>query len=122
MASPSSPAGRAVLNVAMLLRDSEVARSVRRYLLDTEADRVTASGCCCSRLVEQVSERFHDRVSEVERRLSDCEGMVHADRALLGAMSARLCQVGEDVRELRLDMAELRGGLARLGERRPRRR
>ncbi|WP_052681866.1 hypothetical protein [Saccharothrix sp. ST-888] len=137
---------RAVLNVAMLLQDSEVARSVRRSLLDLvdlvdlaadrpEAPCAESGGCWCSRVVErvteqaadravervvgQIAERFHERVAAVEQRVAGCEGMVLADRELLGAMSVRLCQVGEDVGELRLDLAELRSGLGRLGARPP---
>ncbi|MDH6127639.1 hypothetical protein [Kitasatospora sp. GP82] len=77
------------------------------------------TGCWCSWVVEQLSDRFHERVSAVEQRLTRWEGMVLADRGLLGAMSLRLCRIGEDVGELRLDLAELRRSLGRLAERRP---
>ncbi len=95
---------RAVLNVAMLLRDSEVARGVRRYLLDVELAGREA------RAVPYLDFDFEGMAGELERRLlagtvgerlARCEAMLIADRVLVGAMSARLCEVAQDVRELR---------------------
>jgi len=69
---------RAVLNVAMLLRDSEVARSVRRYLLDAEA---RPRGCYLE---------YEDRFRHIER-------LVLADRALvLARYAARRMNVSAD--------------------------
>ncbi|PJN02415.1 hypothetical protein CG740_15340 [Streptomyces sp. CB01201] len=91
--APSYPQGRAhlrlftrrtVLNIAMLLRDSEVARCVRTYLLDTEetARTVIASD---------------PRYDGLEHRVTDLEGsMAHIGPALqelgpvLRRMSVRL--------------------------------
>jgi hypothetical protein len=142
---------RAVLNIAMLLRDSSVAREVRSHLLDTEAAAVrheppaptTAWGMPPGRRLgpgphwdeyeylrthpdapvpeqyggpehysdpEQYSDperyggleqpRWMNWVQSVDRRL-DAHGRV------IGAMSEQLHQVGDDVRELRKDIARL---------------
>ncbi|GAA5005778.1 hypothetical protein [Kitasatospora paranensis] len=102
---------RAVLNVAMLLRDSEVARNVRRHLLDVE-ERASAGRLDHAALLADAERRVLD--GEVGRRLGACERMVLADRALVRAMSARLCEAAHDLRELRADVAEIRGALAAL--------
>lgn len=134
---------RAVLNVAMLLRDSHVARQVRTYLLDLEGRRQEATapswGMPPGRRLgpgphwdeyeylqahpdvvapEQYTVPDQGRwlgwADSVDRRL-DAHGRV------VGAMSEQLCRVGEDVHELRGDMsamrqdvAELRQGMAQL--------
>jgi hypothetical protein len=100
---------RAVLNVAMLLRDSEVARSVRRHLLDAE-ERPASGYLDHTRLLAAAERRVLD--GEVGERLVACERMVLADRALVRAMSARLCEAAHDLRELRADVAEIRSALA----------
>lgn len=80
---------RTVLNTAMLLRDSDVARRVRTYLLDIEDAARSASS--------------------VERRTLE----LHAE--LIGAMSVRLTHLqtavedlSEKVEALRQEVAELR--------------
>ncbi|WP_106976613.1 hypothetical protein [Streptomyces sp. NRRL B-24484] len=108
---------RAVLNVAMLLRDSEVARRVRSQLLDAEE---AAAAPIDRDALLTAAERWV-LAGEVGDRLAACERMVLADRALVRAMSARLCEAAHDLRELREDVAELRRGLGRLGAVRPRR-
>lgn len=114
---------RAVLNVAMLLRDSVVARQVRAHLLDSEAGPVRHDpapppyGMPPGRRLgpgphwdeyEYLQANPHAPTPEdytpaghwpswaesVDRRL-DAHGRV------LGAMSDQLCRVAEDVRELR---------------------
>ncbi|MFC1417533.1 hypothetical protein [Streptacidiphilus cavernicola] len=137
---------RAVLNVAMLLRDSTVARRVRSYLLDTLQEPRGPVGPVGpppgrrlgpgphwdeheylqahpeARIPEQYTQsdlgRWADWAQSVDRRL-DAHGRV------VGAMSDQLGRVSEDVRELkgdvsaiRQDMSELRQGIARLGRRR----
>ncbi|MDH6576403.1 hypothetical protein [Kitasatospora sp. MAP5-34] len=95
---------RAVLNIAMLLRDSEVARSVRRYLLDAErAGREPQAGPYLDFDFEGMAVELERRLlaGTVGERLARCEAMLIADRVLVGAMSARLCEVAADVRELR---------------------
>ncbi|MFD9130418.1 hypothetical protein [Kitasatospora sp. NPDC059571] len=115
---------RAVLNVAMLLRDSDVARQVRSRLLDAEAS--AARYLDHEALLDAAERRV--LTGEAGARLAACERMVLADRALVRAMSARLCEVADglreladDMRELRADVAELRRGLgAARGRRRGR--
>ena len=138
---------RAVLNVAMLLRDSAVARRVRTHLLDTFQEPREPLGPVgpppARRLgpgphwdeyeylqahpeaqpPEQYTRseqgRWVDWAYSVDRR-PDAHGRV------IGAMSDQLGRVSEDVRELkgdvsaiRGDMTELRQGIARLERRRP---
>lgn len=130
---------RAVLNVAMLLRDSDVARRVRTHLLDTEAAAVRTDpagpppflGIPEPRLgpgphwdeYEYLQAhpgvyspdhyagfdlvQWIDWAFSVDRRL-DAHGRV------IAAMSMQLCQVGDDVRELREDMAAVRQEIAEL--------
>ncbi|GAA2134389.1 hypothetical protein GCM10009760_11700 [Kitasatospora kazusensis] len=102
---------RAVLNVAMLLRDSEVARRVRRYLLDAEAAvRRSRAGSSFdyAEMVDELERRL--LAGTVGDRLARCEGMLLADRGLVRAMSLRLCEVAADVRAARADVAQLRRG------------
>ncbi|GAB2575473.1 hypothetical protein GCM10027168_05520 [Streptomyces capparidis] len=102
---------RAVLNVAMLLRDSEVARKVRAYLLDAEqAHRTEAARDSIEAIVVRLAEEAAERVTapafaEVNLRL-DAHGRV------ICAMSERLCRLGEDMREMRRDMADMRHDMA----------
>lgn len=103
---------RAVLNVAMLLRDSDVARHVRTYLLDAEQARreqghVPGSvEAAILRLAEEAAERVTaPKFAEVHRRL-DAHGRV------ICAMSDRLCRLGDDMREMRRDMADMRHDMA----------
>lgn len=133
---------RAVLNVAMLLRDSAVARRVRTYLLDTEAtlrQGPPSWGMPPGRRLgpgphwdEYEYLQAHPDVVTPEqytapdqgRWLAWAESVDHrldAHGRVIGAMSEQLCRVGEDVRELRGDMsamrqdvAELRQGMAQL--------
>ena len=137
---------RAVLNVAMLLRDSDVARRVRTYLLDTLQEPRGPVGPVGpppgrrlgpgphwdeyeylqahpeAQAPEQYTQsdlgRWADWAQSVDHRLN-------AHGRVVGAMSDQLGRVGEDVRELkgdvsaiRQDMSELRQGIARLGRRR----
>ncbi|MCU7823655.1 hypothetical protein [Kitasatospora sp. DSM 101779] len=108
---------RSVLNIAMLLRRSDVARRVRSHLLDVEG----AAAVAVDRDALLTAAEQWVLAGQVGDRLAACERMVLADRALVRAMSARLCEVAHDMRELREDVAELRRGLGRLGAVRPRR-
>ena len=137
-------ARRAVLNVAMLLRDSQVARQVRTYLLDLEGrPRQDAAaptwGMPPGRRLgpgphwdEYEYLQAHPDVVTPEqypvpdqgRWLAWADSVDHRPDAhgrVIGAMSEQLCRVGEDVHELRGDMsamrqdvAELRQGMAQL--------
>ena len=143
---------RAVLNVAMLLRDSKVARQVRSHLLDVEAAHREAAhreptppphGMPPGRRLgpgphwdeyEYLRTHPEARVPEPYQWPADgpdqrncslwaksVDRRLDAHARVVGAMSVVLCRVGEDVHELRgelaamrADMSELRQGMARL--------
>lgn len=124
---------RTVLNVAMLLRDSPVARQVRAYLLDVEArSRVpgagvregaarpaAAAGSLETRVrnvelaladigpalrdLGPVLHRMSARLEKVERGVARTERRLDRTERVVGAMSERLSQVATEVRELRDD-------------------
>ncbi|MDK0520865.1 hypothetical protein [Streptomyces sp. ML-6] len=97
---------RTVLNVAMLLRDSDIARCVRTYLLDAEQDlragyaslehRVTRVESCLAGVGSALQElgpvldRMSHRLDSLDRRLD-------ATHQVVGAMSVRLGHVAEDI-------------------------
>lgn len=105
---------RTVLNLAMLLRDSDIARCVRTYLLDAEVDlrerydsldfRVTRIESCLAGVGSALQElgpvlsRMSERFDGLDRKL----GVTHE---VVGAMSGRLADVAHDVRRVdaRLD-------------------
>ncbi|MEC4015810.1 hypothetical protein [Streptomyces sp. H27-D2] len=109
---------RAVLNIAMLLRDSDVARCVRAYLLDVEethrrspaepsADyhsldrRVTAIESCLAGIGPVLQElgpvigRISARLDRVDQRLDDIDMRLHATNRVVCAMSERLAGLTE---------------------------
>lgn len=107
---------RTVLNVAMLLRDSEVARRVRAYLLDVEAgarsavvpggeleprvarlESAVADIGATFRELGPVIHRMSVRLERVDRR------MAHTEK-LVGEMSRRMADMGEDTRVMRTDL------------------
>ncbi|MGP4114951.1 hypothetical protein ACTWP5_29120 [Streptomyces sp. 4N509B] len=114
---------RTVLNIAMLLRGSAVARRVRTYLLDAEdGARRGATSDALERRVTHVEAALADigpalrdlgpvlhqmavRLEHVERRVDNTERVV-------SAMSGRLADVAADVRELR-EVRERRAALPR---------
>ncbi|WP_299529457.1 hypothetical protein [uncultured Streptomyces sp.] len=97
---------RTVLNVAMLLRESDIARCVRAYLLDAEDElrarhdvldhRVTRIEHCLADVGSALTElgpvlrRMSERFDSLDRRL----GSTHR---LVGAISVRLADVSQDV-------------------------
>ncbi|MDP9950709.1 MULTISPECIES: hypothetical protein [Streptomyces] len=101
---------RTVLNIAMLLRDSDIARCVRTYLLDAEESlreqyasldqRVTRIESCLSGVGSALQElgpvlvRMSERFDSLDRKVE----MTHQ---VVGAMSLRLTDVQQDV--VRLD-------------------
>ncbi|WP_327296528.1 MULTISPECIES: hypothetical protein [unclassified Streptomyces] len=106
---------RTVLNIAMVLRDSEVARRVRSYLLDTEEQhpapvsdpgfdgldrRVTQLESAMSEVGPALRElgpvlaRMSDRLGALDQRLD-------ATNRVVGAMSVRLSDVTEDMAEIK---------------------
>ena len=97
---------RAVLNVAMLLRDSDIARRVRTYLLDAEEGwregyasldgRVTKLEHCIAGVgtalqeLGPVLERMSQRLDSLDQRLD-------ATNRVVAAMSNRLCELSDDM-------------------------
>ncbi|MFJ7496223.1 hypothetical protein ACIQZB_34650 [Streptomyces sp. NPDC097727] len=97
---------RTVLDVAMLLRDSDIARCVRTYLLDAEQDlragyaslehRVTRVESCLAGVGSALQElgpvlnRMSHRLDSLDRRM----GIMHQ---VVGAMSVRLGHLSEDI-------------------------
>ncbi|MFJ8073457.1 hypothetical protein ACIQ7Q_05810 [Streptomyces sp. NPDC096176] len=95
---------RAVLNVAMLLRDSDIARRVRTYLLDAEEGRregyasldrrVTKLEQCLAGVgtalqeLGPVLERMSQRLDSLDQRLD-------ATNRVVAAMSNRLCELSD---------------------------
>ncbi|MEU7149435.1 hypothetical protein AB0B15_15605 [Streptomyces sp. NPDC045456] len=131
LSSESYPQGRAhltlytrrtILNIAMLLRDSEVARAVRTYLLDVEEDaREQVERPRQARPAPTVESLDH-RLTNVESSLADIgpalrdlgpvigrisgrldrlDRRLDATNHVVCAMSERLSGLAEDVRELR---------------------
>lgn len=100
---------RAVLNVAMLLRDSEVARRVRTFLLDSEeewrARRSEGDGRSLDAHVEEVATRAAERYcAPFGEQFAQLRGLLEAQTRVVCAMSARLVDVQEDVAELRREV------------------
>lgn len=101
---------RTVLNVAMLLRDSDVARCVRTYLLDAEQD-LRAGYASLEHRVTRVEnhlagvgtalQELGPVLSRMSHRLDSLDRRLEATHQVVGAMSVRLGGVSEDV--VRLD-------------------
>jgi uncharacterized coiled-coil protein SlyX len=125
---------RTILNVAMLLRDSEIAQRVRAYLLDVEerARATSASGASgpapehasLDRRVTNVESavshigsvlqelgpvigRMSVRLERVDNRLAEMERRQVGTERVVGAMSQRLADMGEDMRTMRGDINRL---------------
>ncbi|WP_125519980.1 hypothetical protein [Streptomyces sp. WAC 06783] len=111
---------RTILNIAMLLRDSEVARAVRTYLLDVEergrvgVPRQAESGTTLESLdhrlthvessladIGPVLRDLAPVIGRISVRLDRLDRRVDATNRVVCAMSLRLSDLAEDVRELR---------------------
>ncbi|MGZ2360216.1 hypothetical protein LRE75_26660 [Streptomyces sp. 372A] len=101
---------RTVLNVAMLLRDSDVARCVRTYLLDAEQDLRAGYASLEHRVTRVEShlagvgtalQELGPVLSRMSHRLDSLDRRLEATHQVVGAMSVRLSGVSEDV--VRLD-------------------
>ncbi|MEU1276994.1 hypothetical protein [Streptomyces sp. NPDC005805] len=119
---------RTVLNVGMLLRDSDIARRVRAYLLDaeegwrdshasldrrvTETERGLAGVGAALQELGPVLQRMSLRLDSLDRRLD-------ATNRVVGAMSSRLCELSDDM--IRMD-ARMDDAVRQLRELRRRRR
>ncbi|MFJ1787581.1 hypothetical protein ACIOML_25155 [Streptomyces anulatus] len=101
---------RTVLNVAMLLRDSDIARCVRTYLLDAEEalrtryasldQRVTRIESCLTGVGSALQE-LGPVLVRMSERLDSLDRKVEVTHQVIGAMSLRLADLSQDV--VRLD-------------------
>ncbi|MDF6043533.1 hypothetical protein LRD69_15635 [Streptomyces sp. JH14] len=97
---------RTVLNVAMLLRDSDIARCVRTYLLDAEEDlragyasldrRVTRVESCLAGVGVALQE-LGPVLNRMSHRLDSLDQRLEATNQVVGAMSVRLGDISEDI-------------------------
>ncbi|MFJ8882202.1 hypothetical protein ACIRJR_02180 [Streptomyces sp. NPDC102402] len=117
---------RTVLNVAMLLRDSDIARSVRTHLLDAEEDlrasyvsldrRVTRiEGCLAG--VGSALQELGPVLGRMSGRLDSLDRKLDATHQAVGSISLRLTDVSHDVIRLDARMDELSHLLRDLGRR-----
>ncbi|RDG38112.1 hypothetical protein [Streptomyces corynorhini] len=93
---------RAVLNIAMLLRDSDIARRVRTYLLDAEEDlrkgyadldrRVTDTESCLGSVGRALQE-LGPVLNRMSYRLDSLDRRLDATNRVVAALSNRLCDV-----------------------------
>jgi ABC-type phosphate transport system auxiliary subunit len=90
---------RAVLNVGMLLRDSDIARRVRTYLLDTEAWLRSPLEARIDHVATSAAERHCDSV--VSTQFAELRALIEAQGRVVCAMSVRLADVQQDVIELK---------------------
>ncbi|MFF9568441.1 hypothetical protein [Streptomyces sp. NPDC014685] len=122
---------RTVLNVAMLLRDSDIARCVRTYLLDAEQDlragyaslehRVTRVESCLAGVGSALQE-LGPVLDRMSHRLDSLDRTLDATHQVVGAMSVRLGHVAEDIVRIDGRMDELARNLKDLNRRRDKRR
>ncbi|MFJ8860928.1 hypothetical protein ACIRD8_21185 [Streptomyces sp. NPDC102451] len=117
---------RTVLNVAMLLRDSDIARSVRTHLLDAEEElrasyvsldrRVTRiEGCLAD--VGSALQELGPVLGRMSRRFDSLDRKLDVTHQLIGAVSVRLTDVSQDVIRLDARMDDLAHRLKDLSRR-----
>ncbi|WP_405686149.1 hypothetical protein [Streptomyces sp. NBC_00057] len=97
---------RTVLNVAMLLRDSDIARCVRTYLLDAEHDlragcaslehRVTRVESCLAGVGSALQE-LGPVLNRMSHQLDSLDRRMDITHQVIGAMSVRLGHLSEDI-------------------------
>ncbi|NUV67000.1 hypothetical protein G6W57_07725 [Streptomyces sp. CAI-121] len=100
---------RTVLNIALLLRDSDIARCVRTYLLDAEESlrtqyasldhRVTRIESCLTGVGSALQE-LGPVLGRMSERLDSLDRKVEMTHQVVGAMSLRLTDVQQDVGRL----------------------
>ncbi|WP_327116688.1 hypothetical protein OG206_16430 [Streptomyces sp. NBC_01341] len=117
---------RTVLDVAMLLRDSDIARSVRTHLLDAEEDlrasfasldrRVTRiEGCLAG--VGSALQELGPVLGRMSQRLDSLDRKLDRTHQVVGAISLRLTDVSQDVVRLDARMHDLADQLRDVGRR-----
>ncbi|MFS0695892.1 hypothetical protein [Streptomyces nitrosporeus] len=120
---------RTVLNVAMLLRDSDIARRVRTHLLDAEED-LRASCASLDRRVSRVEgclagvgsalQELGPVLSRMSHRLDVLDREPDGAHRVVGATGPRLSDVSEGIARLDSRMEDLAAGLREWGGHRPR--
>ena len=100
---------RTVLNVALLLRDSDIARCVRTYLLDAEEGwrkgyasldrRVTATEANLD-TVGRALQELGPVINGISVRLDRLDRRLDATSQVVGAISNRLCDLSDDMRRM----------------------
>ncbi|ATW49428.1 hypothetical protein [Streptomyces peucetius] len=97
---------RTVLNIAMLLRDSDIARRVRSYLLDAEEgpregyaslDRRVTNVEHCLAGVGTALQELGPVLNRMSERLDRLDQRLDATNRVVGAMSNRLCELSGDM-------------------------
>ncbi|MBT2397512.1 hypothetical protein [Streptomyces sp. ISL-100] len=101
---------RAVLNVAMLLRDSDIARCVRTYLLDAEESGWRAGDASLDRRVTKVEshldtvgralQELGPVINGISVRLDRLDRRLETTNQVVGAISNRLCDLSDDMRRM----------------------
>lgn len=117
---------RTVLNVAMLLRDSDIARCVRTYLLDAEQDlraghaslehRVTRVESCLAGVGNALQE-LGPVLNRMSHRLDSLDRRLDATHQVVGAMSVRLGHMSENIVRIDGRMDDLARNLKDLSRR-----
>ncbi|AXE82943.1 hypothetical protein [Streptomyces atratus] len=117
---------RTVLNVAMLLRDSDIARCVRTYLLDAEQDlragyaslehRFTRIESCLAGVGSALQE-LGPVLNRMSHRLDSLDRRMDITHQVVGAMSVRLGHLSEDIARIDGRMDDLARHLKDLSRR-----
>lgn len=110
----------------MLLRDSDIARCVRTYLLDAEQDlragyaslehRVTRVESCLAGVGSALQE-LGPVLNRMSHRLDSLDRRLDAAHQVVGAMSVRLGHISEDIVRMDDRMDDLARNLKRLSRR-----
>ncbi|MET9478762.1 hypothetical protein [Streptomyces sp. NPDC006638] len=100
---------RSVLNVAMLLRDSDIARCVRTYLLDAEEgwregyaslDRRLTNVEVCLGGVGVALQELGPVLNRMSVRLDHLDRRLDATNKVVAAISHRLCAMSDDIKRI----------------------
>jgi uncharacterized coiled-coil protein SlyX len=118
---------RTVLNIAMLLRDSDIARRVRTHLLDAEESvreghasldrRVSAVEHCLAGVGTALQE-LGPVLNRMSERLDRLDHRLDATNRVVAAMSNRLCELSDDMARMDARMDDFAHQLRDLRRRR----
>ncbi|WP_052681864.1 hypothetical protein [Saccharothrix sp. ST-888] len=97
---------RAVLNVAMLLRDSEVARQVRRHLFDLAQAPVSWPEAMAAEIAQRATPGPRGELAELREAYARLARQLEVERAVVAAMGVRVADTACEVPTLggRVDM------------------